>query len=238
MFGWNLTEKEKNLPWKFFEPLSSPTELDYAKTVSEIVVYLMVLFVYSSVAPIMSFISYFVFCLLSLTYRNQLVYIYAKTNDSGGQRWEVTVKIIFASMVVAQITIIGIMSLKKSALGALAMLPLLIGTILFAAYLNQKHYMIAKYLPSTMCKEADIENRTKLMDCSWMKNEYLQPVLKKKLDFPENFPATMRDVDNHTALLHSHHELAAQAGEEEEEEDSLVSSRSSQSGGGNLESNV
>merc|ERR1719469_1467014 len=54
-FGPNLTEKEKNLVWMGMAPLSVPMEVDFPQILSDLMVYFMILFVYASISPVMSF---------------------------------------------------------------------------------------------------------------------------------------------------------------------------------------
>ena len=87
-------------------------------------------------------------------------------------------------MVIAQVTLIGIMSIKKSALSSTLLVPLCWGTVFFALYLEQEHYKVTQTLPSTICKRIDYRNRGNL-EMSFLEGRYVQPALQTKLMFPD-----------------------------------------------------
>lgn len=64
------------------------------------------------------------------------------------------------------------------------MVPLIIITLLFNAYLRQQHYRVANYLPSHDCMIADVRNAG--MDLTFLDGSYVQPELQDKEVFPEN----------------------------------------------------
>jgi hypothetical protein len=65
------------------------------------------------------------------------------------------------------------------------MIPLIVVTILFNAYLRQQHFRVAEYLPSRECLKADLANGPDF-DLSFTKNAYLQEELKERWVYPEN----------------------------------------------------
>lgn len=65
------------------------------------------------------------------------------------------------------------------------MIPLIVVTILFNAYLRQQHFRVAEYLPSRECLKADISNGPDF-DLSFTKDAYLQEELKEKRVYPVN----------------------------------------------------
>lgn len=112
--GPNLTEKERNSTWMGLHPLADPLEFQYAEVLAEGILYFMVTFVYSSLAPITNFFLAFCYLLLGSGYRHQLIYIYPPTPDSGGRLWLGFIAIVQTCMLIAQITIFGYLGLKKA----------------------------------------------------------------------------------------------------------------------------
>ena len=92
-------------------------------------------------------------------------------------------------MLIAEITILGLLSLKKSAIASALMLPLLIITILFGTYIRQEHFHTPNRLPSRECLKKDLNNQAGgEMEFSFLQKKYLQPALQSKEEtFPENF---------------------------------------------------
>ncbi len=177
--GPNLSEKERLSSFMFLQPLTTPEEMDFPLAFAEIILYSMILLVYSCIAPIMSYVMIIVFFLLLVTYTNQFIFIYTAQNDQGGVLWSRMMKITLFSLLLAQVTLIGIMSIKKSAVSSALLIPLAWITVLFALYLEQQHYKVTNYLPSTICRRVDARNAGKL-DMSFLKGQYVQPALQTK----------------------------------------------------------
>ena len=87
-------------------------------------------------------------------------------------------------MIVAQITIVGMLALSESAAASAMMFPLLVITILFTIYINQQHFKNTQFLPS---KEAiAIDMKRSGDDFNFLRGEYKQPSLREKEKMPEN----------------------------------------------------
>jgi len=181
--GPNLTEKERNTTWMGIKPMTEPEEMEYPMIMSEMILYFMINLVYSCVAPIMSYILLIAFGLLSLVFRHQLIYTYSTKNDDGGKLWANTIRLLIGCMFLSEITLIGIIFLKLGFTAGLLLIPLIVISILFRSYINQQHFRVTEYVPSTLCSEADKANA----DLSFLNDQYLQPSLAEKTEFPENF---------------------------------------------------
>jgi hypothetical protein len=70
--------------------------------------------VYQTIAPLTSFTLAFSFLLGRAAYLQQFIYVLPNTLDSGGIIWMSFTKILLISMVIAELTIVGLMSLKKA----------------------------------------------------------------------------------------------------------------------------
>lgn len=182
--GPNLTEKERSKAFMFLQPITVPDEMEYPMLYSEMALYFMVNLIYSCIAPVMSYFMLITFMILSLVYRHQLVYIYTSKSDKGGKLWPCMINLLLVSILISEVTLIGIMSIKKGAVAAALLIPLLIVTILFVFYIKQEHFRVTEFVPSTICKEEDIKNHGTL-DISFLQNAYLQPSLQLKYEYPE-----------------------------------------------------
>lgn len=137
----------------------------------------MVLLVYACISPLVGFILAFCFVVLAGLYRHQFVYIYNPFPDSGGQLWIQFIRLILSCMLVAEITLAGVLALKKAAVAAPMMAPLIIATILFYMYVNQQHFRVANYLPSRLSLRQDLMNHREL-DFDFLRDAYLQPEMR------------------------------------------------------------
>jgi hypothetical protein len=183
--GPNLTEKERNTPWMGILPMVEPEEVEYPMRFAEMILYFMINLVYSCIAPIMSYMLLICFGILSLVFRHQLIYTYSKTNDDGGKMWSSAIMLLITCMIVSEITLIGMIFLKKAFIAGVALVPLIVCSFLFLSYIKQQHFRVIEYVPSTLCSKTDKANHDNL-DLSFLKDQYLQAALKKKFEFPEN----------------------------------------------------
>ncbi len=129
------------------------------------------------------------FFVLSLTYRHQLIYTYSAKNDQGGVLWPRMINLLILCIFISECTLLGILTLKKGVLAAPLLIPLIVGTYVFVLYIRQQHFRIAEFVPSTICKRTDTTNKGDF-DISFLQNQYLQPSLREKTVFPENFSET------------------------------------------------
>ncbi|KAF4680881.1 hypothetical protein FOZ60_012861 [Perkinsus olseni] len=186
--GPNLTEKERNTSWLGLSPLSVPATLDLPKLLSDVMLFFMILFVYSVLSPIVSLVMLFAFLSMSIIYTHQYVYVYDPSNDTGGQMWTRAMRYVLFCVVVAQFTIIAVIGIKEGKIVAPLMAPLFIITILFWIYLEQQHFTVAQHLPShtaALIDDVYDDNNTHTTPSSW-KGSYMQEALKVPLLLPSN----------------------------------------------------
>eukprot|EP00588_Corethron_pennatum_P006430 CAMPEP_0194286570 /NCGR_PEP_ID=MMETSP0169-20130528/32792_1 /TAXON_ID=218684 /ORGANISM="Corethron pennatum, Strain L29A3" /LENGTH=899 /DNA_ID=CAMNT_0039033047 /DNA_START=142 /DNA_END=2838 /DNA_ORIENTATION=+ len=184
--GPNLTEKERKQPWIIFRPLCVSEEFEFSTTQANLILFYTILLVYSVISPVLNWIMCFTFFLLSLVYRHQVFYIYPPTNDTGGYLFPQFVKMVIGCIYIAEITLIGLLSLKEAAIAASMLFPLIIGTVFFNMYINLEHYRLTKFLPSTMSVEEDKKNIGLIDFDELLIGKYLQPSMQKKTLEPES----------------------------------------------------
>lgn len=77
------------------------------------------------------------------------------------------------------------MGLKKAVIATPLMIPLIVITILFNAYIRQQHFRAAEFLPSRECLKEDLRNGPGF-DLSFTKGAYVQVEMQDKKKFPVN----------------------------------------------------
>jgi Calcium-dependent channel, 7TM region, putative phosphate len=149
----------------------------------------MVIFVYSTLAPITCYVLAFCFVVMNVGYRHQMIYIYPSTPDSGGRLWLSYVHVVVWCMLTAEVTLGGYLVLKKSSAAYTIMLPFLMVTVMFYVYLHQRHFRVAFNLPSEVCHQVDTI-RSYCNDVNIDENikNYRQPALKVKEIHPDFLP--------------------------------------------------
>ena len=183
--GSNLVKRESGTQYVAIIPMAEPDRLEYPMLFAEMILFFMINLVYSCIAPVMSYIMLICFGILSLTFRHQLIYTYSKDNDDGGKLWSSAIMMILTCMIVSEITMIGMIFLKKAFVAGVTLLPLVVCSFFFVSYVKQQHFRVTEYVPSILCATTDKANDGKL-DLSFLKDQYLQDALKDKVKFPRN----------------------------------------------------
>ena len=175
--GRRLTEKERKHSVGILRPLSSVDKVYFSRVQSRYLLYFMIMFVYTTISPIVNWFCVFLFLFASCVYRYQFVFNYPDTPDSGGEVWLYFVRVILACILIAELTLVGFLGLKQSAMGVGLMIPLVVVTCLFMIYLGQRHFKIGKHLPAQACLSQDMANQDDDVDYDEFKNQYKNPSL-------------------------------------------------------------
>eukprot|EP00549_Striatella_unipunctata_P010714 CAMPEP_0118686614 /NCGR_PEP_ID=MMETSP0800-20121206/7914_1 /TAXON_ID=210618 ORGANISM="Striatella unipunctata, Strain CCMP2910" /NCGR_SAMPLE_ID=MMETSP0800 /ASSEMBLY_ACC=CAM_ASM_000638 /LENGTH=765 /DNA_ID=CAMNT_0006583685 /DNA_START=169 /DNA_END=2466 /DNA_ORIENTATION=- len=191
--GPNLTEKERNTTWLGLRPLADPLDFRHAEMLAEMILYFMVTFVYSVMAPMTAFVLFMNFLILSFSYRHQIIYIYPIHPDSGGGMMIRFFGFMTAAMLIAQITLVGVFALKKAAIATPLFIPLIVTTVLFNRYIGQQHFYVTQYLPSKEAMAKDLSNQSNRDQLEGFRTAFVQPSLQEKILQPENL-GTDREI--------------------------------------------
>lgn len=176
--GPNLTEKERSKTWGWFNSLEDPPDFWHAEAFAQIILYFMVFFVYAVIAPVTTFFLYFCFILLESGFRYQYIHNYPRAFDTGGKLWLSFIQFILACMLISQLTLIGLLILKKSVFAGPALGPLIAITILFTMFINSKHTLVTRHLPTRDCILIDRKNAEDGIDDDFARGMYLQAALR------------------------------------------------------------
>ena len=103
--------------------------------------------------------------------------------------WMSFMGIMINCMIVAQLTIVGLLGLKEGTVAAPLMFPLIIVTFLFKAYLSQRHYKAVECLPAHECHKKDTSSDFYITES--FEDLFVQPELLIKEAFPGNIDAKL-----------------------------------------------
>jgi calcium permeable stress-gated cation channel len=177
--GPRLTTKERRQTWNFFNSLEDPPEFWHAEILAQIMLLFVVSFVYSVIAPITSFFLCGCFVICESGYRYHFIHNNHTSPDSGGRLWQAFIRVLMASMLIAQFTLVGLLILKKTVYAVAALAPLIALTILFMIFVIPKRNHVANHLPTLLCVETDKQNADEENGIACFSNdEYLQPSLR------------------------------------------------------------
>ncbi|KAL7556777.1 hypothetical protein ACA910_005220 [Epithemia clementina (nom. ined.)] len=198
--GPNRTEKERKKIFMSLRPLSDPPPFPHADFTSRLVLYYMIFFVYSVISPLTPLITGACLAVKGTIFRGQFIYIYGPRRDSGGKLWAHFIQIMLSCMLIAQVTIFGLLGLKKAAKQIPLFFPLPIITVLFNFYIRQMHFRVASYLPTDECLVEDT-SLDESCDLSFLRGAYTQPQLTAERNpIPEgNLEGVLRTTEGYGA---------------------------------------
>lgn len=178
-FGPNLTVNERRKTWKIFSSLEDPPEFWHAEIFAQIILFFVIFFVYSTIAPITSVFLGFCFVICESGYRYHFIHNHKTTPDSGGRLWQGFIKVLIASMLIGELTLVGLLVLKKTVYALPALAPLIAMTILFMFISIPKRNYVAQHLPTMLCAEVDKRNQElENKNSHFCSRKYLQPALR------------------------------------------------------------
>ena len=102
--GPKLTKKERQTTFMGLQPLADPLPFEHADFSSNLVLYFIVIFVYSVMSPLTNFFAAFCFAYMGWMFRHQFVYIYPAESDSGGRLWISFIRITITCMFIGEFT--------------------------------------------------------------------------------------------------------------------------------------
>lgn len=207
--GRRLTNKERNEKVGMFRALSNVDKCYYSRLHSAYLLYFIVLYVYTTISPLVNWFCLIFFCFVGSVYRHQFVFNYPNTPDSGGKIWLQFMEVLLACMVIALLTIGGFLGLKKATIALPMLIPLLCATIYFIIYVRTHHFMPGRVLAASCCIAEDTANKDRGADYNEFLGEYKQPTLRiRSLDVDWNAGHPMEKSN-------SDHFAAAENGDEE-----------------------
>ncbi|KAJ8762466.1 hypothetical protein K2173_007905 [Erythroxylum novogranatense] len=98
------------------------------------------------------------FAMAYLVYRNQILNVYLKKYDSGGQYWPIVHNTTIFSLVLTQIITLGVFGLKESPVASAFTIPLIISTLLFHEYCRQRFLPAFRKTAAQVLIEMDRRN--------------------------------------------------------------------------------
>mmetsp|Transcript_12969 Transcript_12969/g.31598 ORF Transcript_12969/g.31598 Transcript_12969/m.31598 type:complete len:1086 (-) Transcript_12969:153-3410(-) len=186
--GPRLTKKERKRKWHFIYSLEDPPPFHMADFFAQIVLFYVILFVYSSTSPITCVFLFGCFLINEMGYRYHFIHNFKTEADSGGRIWTGFINLLLSSVIIGQLTLIGLLLLNQAFYSVPALAPLLIITILYWASVQPKRMRVASRLPAVQAKEVDRARRIAAESSSTfnkLKDVYMQPTLQQPILLPD-----------------------------------------------------
>ncbi|XP_023639305.1 CSC1-like protein At3g54510 isoform X2 [Capsella rubella] len=130
----------------------------YFRVIPTVSLSIMIGMIYAVVAPLMLPFLVGYFCLGYIVYFNQMEDVYETTYDTCGQFWPSIHHYIFVSIILMQITMVGLFGLKSKPSAAIATVPLILITIAYNEYCKIRFLPSFKHFPIQTAVEIDEED--------------------------------------------------------------------------------
>jgi calcium permeable stress-gated cation channel len=196
--GPSLTAKEREAQWMGMPPLSDPGSLDQPTLLSDVLLQLVIVLAYAALSPVTCFVMAVCFGWAAVVFRHQFAFVYDPGSDSGGLLWPRAIRSVLRCMVLAEVIVLAVLSLKEGAAQAPLVLPLPVATVLLYRYLGQQHFTVAAHLPLEDCARADAANAPRVAAGELASGLYVQAALqrsKEPVDPDAIVAAAMRDSE-------------------------------------------
>ncbi|CAN6309870.1 unnamed protein product [Urochloa humidicola] len=131
----------------------------YHTEVPKILLFGLLGFTCSVLAPLILPFLLIYFCLGYVVYRNQFLNVYCTKYDTGGLYWPIAHNTTIFSLVLTQIICLGVFGLKESPVAAGFTVPLIIFTLLFNQYCIKRHLPLFKTFPAQNLIDMDKEDQ-------------------------------------------------------------------------------
>ncbi|KAF8024681.1 hypothetical protein BT93_F1761 [Corymbia citriodora subsp. variegata] len=133
------------------EPLSFPYHIE----VPRVLLFGLLGFTFSILAPLMLPFLLAYFLIAFLVYRNQIINVYSANYETGGRLWPTVHNTTIFSLVLMQIIALGVFGLKRSPVASGFTIPLIICSLLFNEYCRKRFYPIFKTSAAQMLIDLD-----------------------------------------------------------------------------------
>ncbi|ESQ45017.1 hypothetical protein EUTSA_v10010925mg [Eutrema salsugineum] len=127
----------------------------YFRVIPTVSLLIMIGMIYAVVAPLMLPFLVGYFCLGYIVYFNQMEDVYETTYDTCGRFWPFIHHYIFVSIILMQVTMVGLFGLKSKPSAAIATIPLILITIAYNEYCKIRFLPSFKHFPIQTAVEID-----------------------------------------------------------------------------------
>ena len=177
--GRRLTEKERNITVGMLRPLSGVDKIYFSRLQARLPLNFLILFAYAVITPILNWFSMILFLVVGSVYRHQFVFNYPNTPDSGGTIWLYGMRVLLSCLVIAELMIMGLMSVEGERICAYWTIPVFVVTCIFINSLDQ-YYKVANSLPAHLCIDQDIANVAGQVTFDEFRDMYKDPALMER----------------------------------------------------------
>ncbi|OQR90886.1 hypothetical protein THRCLA_09167, partial [Thraustotheca clavata] len=199
IFAPQLTKRERVSRWLGLRPLHEPGELQYSNILPDYYQAVLLTLTFSPMSPLLSYFSALFFIISDLIYRRQLLFVYDPNVNTTGAYWPHLYNFLITALLVAQATLLGVLSLKKAPGPAAAAIILPFFTLLYHFQIVNLYPRTAQYLPLLECCRLDVVREKHQM--TFDKDTYVQPALLAKTPIRADYSELGSVLDEENSSL-------------------------------------
>ncbi|TYZ64178.1 hypothetical protein PybrP1_006325 [[Pythium] brassicae (nom. inval.)] len=202
LFAPKLTKREREGTWLGLRSISSTDPFDPTAWFADGFLVMLVTLTFAPIAPLVCYFTGWFFLVAETVYRRQALFVYKPMSFGHGAYWPRLYKFLIVALVVAQLTLIGLLSLKKAPVQVAVVVVLVIIILLYNHYMVQLFPRVAKHLPVTECARLD-ELRSqcdRATTFAFLDNVYRQPAMSEKPPIRVDYRMFSHEFDNEELL--------------------------------------
>ncbi|KAG8491936.1 hypothetical protein CXB51_015269 [Gossypium anomalum] len=182
------------------EPSSCALTFPHHTEIPRLLLFVHIGFTCSIMAPlILPFLLVFFF-LAFLIYRNQILNVYVRKYESGGEFWPIVHNSAIFSLLLTQVIALGVFGIKRSPVASGFIIPLILLTLLFNEYCRQRFSPVFKRRPAQILIEMDQQDEQlgrKEEIHNQIRSAYFQnPIISHQVSINSNLPLS-RNTSHH-----------------------------------------
>lgn len=197
------TRRERNSTWLGLRDIMQTDPFDPTNPLADCFLVLLVTLTFAPIAPLVCYFTWFFFFVAEIVYRRQVLCVYKPMLFAQGAFWPRVYKFCVVALVVAQLTLIGLLSLKRASAPVIVVIVLVIILLLFNYFVLTLYPPVAKYLPLRQCVRLDTERGLydpKGAQFFFLDNVYRQPAMAQKDPIRADYRMLGSNYDENTAI--------------------------------------
>ncbi|KIJ64119.1 hypothetical protein HYDPIDRAFT_112659 [Hydnomerulius pinastri MD-312] len=120
-----------------FAELNAPPMINYGVVYPQAILIFVITMLYSVVQPLIVIFGAIYFGVAYIVYKYKLLFVFYKPYESQGQAWPLTFVRLIWGIVIFQVFMIGILTLRQSYIMSSLLAPLLVGTVVWSWYVHK-----------------------------------------------------------------------------------------------------
>ncbi|KAG6888436.1 hypothetical protein C0995_008253 [Termitomyces sp. Mi166 len=129
-----------------FAELNAPPMINYGVVYPQAILIFVITLLYSVVQPLIVVFGALYFGIGYVVYKYKLLFVFYKPYESQGQAWPITFIRLIWGVVIFQVFMIGIFTLRQSYIISSLLAPLLIGTLVWSWYVDKSFKPLSKFV--------------------------------------------------------------------------------------------